>query len=104
MQNVKATFLRKQIICVPRGNRTFGRNVQFFVCGVITDMHPYKWAQSELKIILGFKEYRLQDLGGRERVTAEMVDGIKLVNHNAKATNDRAHGEYHTLLFPNFHP
>jgi hypothetical protein len=76
----------------------------FFVCGIITGMRPCEWAQSEFKIIVDAKEYGLQDLGGREKVTAEMVDGIKIVVQNAKATNGRAHGEYRTLLFPNLHP
>lgn len=76
----------------------------FFVCGIITGMRPCEWAQSEFKIIMDSEEYGLQDLGGREKVTAEMVDGIKIVVQNAKATNGRAHGEYRTLLFKSLHP
>ena len=45
----------------------------------------------------------LQELDGVEKVDANLVDEIKIVIQNAKATNGRSHGEFRTLLFQNLY-
>ncbi|UUA75140.1 hypothetical protein [Cellvibrio sp. QJXJ] len=77
---------------------------QFFLSGIITGMRPSEWEFCDFRILRDAKELRLQDFGGGENVSPEMVDGIKIVVQNAKATNGRAHGEFRTLLFPKLHP
>lgn len=59
---------------------------------------------SEFKIIFDGKKIGLQELESVEKVEANLVDGIKIVVQNAKATKGRSRGEFRTLLFQNLHP